>query len=222
MARDTATQWIIGLAIYFIVITLFMTGVGEFADDFDLTTSVTSTGGGTDYLNSGVSECGSPRLDKEYTPACSYLLEIGSINDNDTCSDYSGCEWKEKKIFLFWGTDDFTCSGDINSTAYNNGTLYSNFTAIRKWTKPVCGLSNLSDSQSLCEAFGCTWFGTGNLPELDNYKKAPKTIWKFISNIITFRVNFYTGLIPINVLLNFLLIWVPLLIMMFSFYILIR
>jgi len=228
MAEDKALQWIIACVVYFVLITIFMSAVTSFVTEYNLDNEyVTSSGGSSSYLNAGGTSCDGPRMVEglyytENNPLCSKLFDIGSVYNNDTCNDIRGCDWVEEKFLGFlWGTSDFTCKGTINGTAYNNGVQYANTTAMRVWTKPVCGLYNLSTSESLCEAMGCTYYSDGNLPEV-TYKKAPARIWGFVTNIITFRVNFYTGVPALNALLNLLLIWVPLIILMVSFFILLK
>ena len=229
MAEDKAIQWIVGFIIYFVFLIVFLAGINEVSAEYSLYDNevITSTGSAYDFLSVGSSICANPRSVEsiyysENNPSCEKLMEIGSVYDEESCNSVRGCNWEEKGYWswpLFSST--FVCDGYINDTAYNNGVDYSDFTIMTVWTKSVCGLENLSYSENLCETMGCTWYSSGSLPEV-TYKKAPAKIWNFIKNIITLRVQFHTGIIIINTLLNLLLIWIPLLIMMMSFFVLFK
>jgi len=235
MVRSVATKWIIGLVIYFVVLFLFMSMISQFSDDYHLEEGgiISSSGGGTGAIISA-GGCANPREElKESDAKCSSLMSLGTIYDNTSCEEINGCVWEEKNSILatitlgFLGTSTFTCRDNINVTFYNNnvtfgalgdgagGNAYS-------WlvTEDVCDLAGL-DERGLCQSFGCTWYYTDALENL-NYKKGIFVVLDVIGDIITFRVNFSTGSSSINALLTLFLIWIPLIILILSGYIMIR
>jgi len=221
MVNEKASKWVIGILIYFILLSSVFVLVANFRSEYSITDTdmYNSSGGNTDLIFAK-NLCASPRFDVGslsgnsyfqglerdlYNPRYSLLVEKGLINNNDTCEIYAGASWEEETFLFFWGTGSFTCKGIINQTFYNDGVSYANSTALGLWDKPVCGLSELQDDEVLCESFGCTYY-TEDL----------------IKDVTTLRVEFYTDNSLANGVLTFFLIWIPVIGLLLAIYEMIR
>jgi hypothetical protein len=243
MVNEKASKWVIGIVIYFILLSAVFVVVNGFKTEYDLDDDeyINSSGGG--YSGFEILSCSAPRFESGsadgsgwaglerdlYNPRYSLMFKEGLIYDQETCESYEGASWVEDKIFFFWGTGTYTCSGTINQTYYNDGVTYTNFTATGIWANPVCGLSALQESQDLCESFGCTFYTDSDIDDLQAELSSSANIvnkfWsvlKTIADILTLKLNFYTGNTYINGLLTFFLIWLPIIAMLFSIYELVR
>ena len=223
MGRSIATKWIIGLLMYFVVLFFFLSMINNLTSEYSLydDDTITSTGGSYGLNNVGV--CESPRENdlSKYDSKCSSLVDIGKIYDNVSCTGYEGCVWEETGKFLWiFGDSTYGCYENINTTHYNAGVNYTSYNPFGYVTDSVCEMSNLSN-EGMCSAFGCTWYPDNTFEEL-KYKEATSGVFNVIKNIITLRVTFATTNSGVNAILTFMLIWIPLIILILSGYIMIR
>ena len=208
MAREKAGMWIMGIIAYFLIISVVLTGLNKMTSEYSTTPEgLTYTTGGLGKSLNNLGGCDDPRLVNENNPECKLLMDIGSVYNNATCDSFNGCEWVTESSFFPWGESTVTCSGTINQTAYNNGENYTTFNLFGNWGDSVCGLYNLSQDKSTCQAFGCTWTSQNS----DDYIKVSKIagIWGIIKDVFTANINFGTSSTSLNTLLNFIFIVLP-------------
>ena len=243
MVNEKASKWVIGITIYFILLSALFIVVTGFRNEYNLNSDgyINSSGGG--YSGFELLSCSAPRFETGspqgsgwaglqrnlYNPRYSLLVREGLIYDQETCESYEDASWVEEKIFLFFGTGSFTCSGTIPQLYYNDNVAYTTFTATGVWGDPICGLSSLQNSKDLCESFGCTFYTDSEIDDLqEDLMSSANVITKFwkvlktIGDIATFRLDFYTGVNYINGLLTFFLIWLPIMGLLFAIYELVR
>jgi len=223
MARNVATKWIIGILIYFVVLFTYLSMINNTIIEYSLYDSnvISSTGGSYGFATLGT--CETPREDElsKYDIKCSSLVDIGKIVDNTSCLSYEGCSWVESGKFLgIFGTATFGCEGRFNTTYYNDGVNFTTINPFGYATDNICTMTNLSNSGT-CSAFGCTWYPDNTFEEM-NYKDATTGIFGIIGDIVTLRVNFATSNTAVNGVLTFFLIWIPLIILILSGYIMLR
>jgi len=208
MGRQHAGMWIIGLLGYFLIISVILTGIAKMDSEYGISTGTVSyTTGSLGKSLNNLGGCDDPRSVNENEPDCKYLIDVGSVYNNATCESFAGCSWVTESSFFLWGESTVTCSGTINQTAYNNGANYTTFNLFGNWADSVCGLYNLSQEKSTCEAFGCTWTAQGT----DDYIKVTKIagIWGIVKDVFTANINFGTSSTNLNTLLNFIFIVLP-------------
>jgi len=226
MARTVATKWIVGIVVYFIILFAFTYSVGVFSSEYNLEDGgiIGSSGGG--LVDTGINEtCMNPRQYINPLTGEQYLLNANDgkcnhlifINSSD-CDSLEGCTWvpsaEAPLILRLLGFPDYnaTCDGTIDKDYYGwNGTMYSRY--------DICELPDLNEST--CANLGCTW-NTNDAFDDIGYTNGFFVVAKIIGDIVTFRVNFSTGSAMINAILTFFLIWVPMIILILSGYVMIR
>ena len=226
MVRSVATKWIIGLVIYFVILFSFMSMIGTFANEYNLEEGgIISSSGGGDIAPEINETCMNPReyvnpiTGEQYLlnandKRCEHLIFINSTS----CDAIEGCSWSPSGVapwylaFLGFPDYDASCEGDVDIDYYGyNGSTFSRF--------DICELPDLTED--ICYDLGCTW-STDNAFDEIGYKNGFFVVAKVVGDIITFRLNFSTGSSGINALLTLILIWIPLMIMILSGYIMLR
>jgi hypothetical protein len=242
MVNEKASKWVLGIAIYFFILTFIFIVVGNISEEFNLE--------GQEYINSsgGISSilvqantCETPRfysLNLDYSNnqdshlGYQFLWSNGYIGDGEDCTFFDGASW-EKKSFLGIEWGDEICQGNINLTAYNDDTFFENTRFGGRLLafgteKSVCDLSELQNDDFLCESFGCLYVTESNLEFVEEIGTARKSLKGFTSvlktvwDIVTLKVNFTTGQSSINGILTFILIWCPIIALLLSIYELFR
>ena len=247
MARDSAVKWIIGLIIYFIFIFSFFFMVDSFTQDYNLyNTLITSRGGSLDLLHGSVS-CLPPRtvpyleenrrggIVAETSIRCRDTL---GVNDSSRCTTLEGCTWDSASWWeKFWfGTGEDTCKGTIswewlrsNDDNWGNST-YGIFVNILP-RDSICDLQMLQDDAELCISMGCRLsdeLSDEELSELLNPSgffgvvDSIKNFFSMIIDVFSLRLNFGFENVMINRLLGIFIIWLPLILLILSFVVLVR
>jgi hypothetical protein len=241
MATNKSSQWIIGIIIYFIMLSTVFGVVSNIQEEFDLDSqNYINSSGGTSSFGFYEGVCASPRFDATengniiiglserdvYDPNFNVFVTNGLIYDEETCLAYEGSSWEETVYIGFIHTGDYKCSGVINQTYYNYGNNYTdNVDSSSLWNEPVCGLAKLQDSKQLCLDFGCTYYTTEEAEAQLGEVKALSGLWsvgKVAWNVATLRLDFYTDSSLINGLLTFFLIWVEIIALILAIYEMVR
>ena len=199
-----------GIIAYFLIISTVLTGLNKMDSEYSITSDGLSyTTGGLGKSANNLGGCDDPREVGTWRNTCKALVELGSIYDNASCSSFVGCTWTADENWFGVPTGDYVCDGYINSTAYNQNTAFDGepISQFLGWSESACGLLNLSESESLCSKFGCTW--TSNTAK--DYIKISKIAgtWGIIKDVFTANINFGTSSTSLNTLLNFIFIVLP-------------
>ena len=239
MGRSIATKWIIGILIYFVILFLFLSMVNTAVSEYSLydDNTISSTGGSLNINN--IDNCGNPRTDAtgeslhSRDSHCRFLVYSGAVYDQTSCEAINGtCAWNEKSDWLDFftlgvlGSTYYTCEGAINITYYNDGEIFNgagfdyvgatdNF--VTNPSTDFCELAYLQDDRGICESWGCTWYPQGIVDDdaETGYRGALAGIWR----VLTLRVTFATDNTSLNALFTLIFIWIPLIIMLFSVWI---
>jgi len=244
MATEKASKWVIGIVIYFTILSTIIGLVNEFNEEYELEqTELIDTNIQTlSYIPDNFTICALPRFDQglltkgetynafrstAYLDNCIVLQEFGLTPNNDTCEQYVGCEWKEDTIFFIFGTGSFSCTGNIDLEYYNDNSTESVYGG-SIYDQQVCSLTQLNEDEELCKSFGCTFYDKETLDEVVAEAEKEKNtglsgvtskVWNIINkiwDIATFQISFGFSNSYLNALLSFILVWVPITALIFS------
>ena len=247
MARDSAVKWIIGLIIYFIFIFSLFFMVDSFTQDYNLNnTLITSRGGSLDLLDGSIS-CLSPRENPylednrkggsvaENSLRCRDTL---GVNDSTRCVSLEGCTWESSSWWERWwfGVEADTCKGTIDwEWLRMNDDKWEDLTfGVFSNTLPrpsVCDLQKCQDDNELCITMGCRLIEDLSDDELKELLNPSgffgivdniKNVFSMIVDVFSLRLNFGFQSVMVNKLLGVFIIWLPLLLLILSFVVLIR
>ena len=215
MATDTAGKWIIGILIYYVVLFAIVTFISSFVSTYDVSdSSVTYSGGSAGISSVNFGGCEEPRSVYAYSKSCKKLMDIGSVYNNETCSQVSGCSWETETSWFGWGESTVTCTGTINTTAYNGGVSAGTTTFLTGLSTSICDLSNLSTDSHLCQFMGCSWNAQGT-DDLLTFKGIGG-VGTLIKDIVTLNIQFSSSSQTLNTMLNFIFIVLPLILLIIA------
>jgi len=230
MDRSTATKWMVGLLIYFVLISIMFLGVNSIGTTKEIGSN------GSSFLSRNLTDgsClprGEVRFGRYLRANCQDLMVIGDINNENTCGNVTGCSWETVTSWWGFGSTSESCVGTWDIKLYNDGSekLYSEFYDLEyDALSPIikagvgnrigyCGLSEFQVDANLCESFGCKYeFQDEGEPT------GFRAISSFFKDIITMQVNFGFETKIINTILTLMFLTLPLLIFGISIYIMIR
>lgn len=202
MASDTAGKWLLGLVIYFFIMITIVTYASNMNSD------VTYSGG--TLPTEKETYCDSPRVmyDQNFdlinnpyvnTKECESTLGIYSQN---ACEFINGCIWDNVTTGFLWWTDTIvTCTGDVNTSYYNNGTT----------TSRVCNMQDADNiSSGLCSMLGCTPYVESSIQQGNK-----QGVFDTIYEMATFQVD--VGLPDAyEYLFSFVFFYLPLIILILA------
>jgi hypothetical protein len=163
------------------------------------------------------------------------------VTGNDTCSGIHGCNWVAKNVSVitqFWWwitfsntTSQPTCLGNINGSYYNISTytspLFHQYNVASNEgrsfgnTGSACSDPAVIKNETLCEMLSCTWRDDGTISDFTSSKiKMDSSLlgvmWNTVSELFTFRFDFGFDNAFITYFLNFLVFWLPLILLGFA------
>jgi len=227
MGEFKASNWIIGLVIYFFLLFLFLTyleasrSVLSF-NSFEST--VTDPGWknqGNVFLTGGLSEhCdgtgGGRSMNFLQNIQCNQLNL--DPEDYNTCNNITGCVWNNRSSFFGLFVSDPICSGIVDKTVYN----------ITGGLNTYCQSTGLQSPEN-CSLFKCDWINPNNIATdtkgtsfSGNEPLGATTgsnIWNTIKFMSTFRYDL--GLGYFNYIFIILFFWLPTVALVLSIYFLI-
>ena len=248
LARSVGAKWVIILIIYFIsLFSLFyiienVSGIYSLGEGL-----ITSRGGTLDLISSGEVSCIDPRiipfLEEErkggIVPENSIkCLDTLGVNDSSLCNYFPGCTWESSSWWeRFWfGVEQDTCKGNINFTWLTENDdkwselTFANFnTALPR--PSVCNLQRCQDEPDTCINLGCQLvesLGDEELEELLNPSgflgvvNSVRNFFRMIVDVFSLRLNFGFQTQFLNTLLGVILIWLPLILLILAFIIIVR
>lgn len=219
MAKLWALGTVIGIAGYFLFLTLFTTYGGAFAQEFNLQAGNITQNVNISEVIVGQSYCDYPRYrystDGQGTRFLFNLdnldcsVSVGALGE-DSCNSIAGCSWSNTSNFLWFTTQSQSCTGQINKTFYNDGVPTE---------KDICLIDGLqgNGNENTCAILGCTSYepknneGYGSVGFLDVVQQ--------ISDLYTFRYDFgFEGFL--QVISTLFLVYLPSIILLGAIYIL--
>lgn len=158
MADGVAIHWIVGLAVYFMVLFALVYGVnGAFG------TSISNGNEPSSLLYNSTPQCGGDRQGSElFGQRASGSLRCEDLiaDTQQACELFSGCTWTNTSTYLWIFEREVPayCEGSINATSLGineNELLLGYYTGYN-----ICNISGL-DTAPKCEIFACEW-GSSN------------------------------------------------------------
>lgn len=169
------------------------------------------------------------------------------VTDENSCLSINGCSWENPNNpwWDFWTTTQpETCTGYINVTEYDIETT-SYVLGSRPYVAShlnddldknlganfgnVCYHPNVINNQSLCQLFSCSWTEQTLNFDLETNSFSPSrptsminTIWSTVGAMFTLRFDWGIEGDYYNQLLNLFLIYIPLIIVIFGIYVMVR
>jgi len=228
MGESRAGSWVALLVVYFAIFIFTVHAVASSQIAIMNTTNLNASNSLLLGLDATGGTCDVPRLEPTaYSNSnrlltCKYLVDVNLVYDNASCSSYNGCTWETKTAWWdingIFQTSVETCTGNINATYYNaNNPVDTAFSgsAIAGFYSNVCnGLSNLSQSGSMCQSFGCTWATMGIDGSVNSLQV--NSFWDTIKALFTFQTDI--GLDSYNWIFNLFFFWIPLILLIIALY----
>jgi len=241
--QAVAGVWFVAIAIYFI---FFILGVYSAENIANGTSNTTLTNSDIDSINFnniiGTTICENPRY--YYNPDTAeesiynnaqndrlFCEESVGIFSQTSCESIAGCTWENVTSgwWIFSSTDDATCMGDINASAYgidvndgfigrprvaphNNTGVWATYTPFSDAS--VCTHPNVENNKTLCDLFSCSW----TTISAETGFNSAGDIYSTIGDIFTFRYDFGLSNNGVKFFLNFFFVVLPLLILIISIY----
>lgn len=235
---DNSVKIIGLLVLYFALLGTILTLVSDLTgDDLGITTTNLTTGyycGDPRTVYDGLNPDGIPPESingpNQYFSFAS-SLECGNtkgVRSETDCLTISGCSWESSGIL--WWESDYTCDGHTNySINYTTDFLFNDRYAYTDGEKvSVCDYPTILTNQTLCEAFSCDWRyvdpsdDTGGFDSLDPNANINRGV---VGNVMStiggmFTLRFDYGFTDDNAsrILNFLLFWIPFIILLIVLY----
>lgn len=217
-----AAKWLIILSTYFVALFFIFSLASSFTTDYDLSLDNVSYSGGSNTISGQTNAyCTGPRFDDNTDNneiSAAPLVKHGYITDEASCNDYEGLYWENETTFFFGLFNSASgCFGNLNVTHYNDGVEYTGTTYLNRiLSDPLNDLTLVNSSQGVCELLGFKWSTAST--RLTDAKTT--TAIGLLVDVATFDVSISTSYPILNVLFSFLVIWLPLILMIISAYML--
>ena len=222
MSKAWAGKLLLGLIGYFTIFVLIITYGSSVAESFG-----GSIGGETTFdvsLNStfgSQSSCSFPRYRyNQNGDSSKYIFDInnldcdisaGAISPN-VCDYIEGCNWANTTTgWLWFSSTTQHCNGTINQTYYNDGEIN---------TENFCNMDGLQgDTETnTCGVLGCTSYAPRNDAKGGVLK--PLVMLDTVGNLFLFRYDFGFETDLYDWITNFIIFYIPFLLLIMSIYIL--
>lgn len=240
MAELKAGSWLIAVLMYFTFFILIVNSVSDLSSD-----SYNSTITNNDFSSLTANKiCSNPRYyvnsNQEIKSYNNWrdsrldCIESKGVFSQSECEKIEGCSWSTiNATSYFFGLFSIdgqtTCTGYINASYYNvdssdgkhvdsHKTSQSNLWGLAPiWSNSPCFSENVLFNHSSCNTFGCSWTDYDSSENL----KATNFISTF-GTIFSFSYDFGMTNSGLKLFFNLLFVFVPLLIILFATYFLIR
>lgn len=224
---DYPIKPLVGLLVYFLILTFVVTITNNVSTDFSLDAEYNSSGGiynesatsFTEYADNPrfeslrYQDIKMPRFNLERNLQPTPMVATGLIYNNETCESYEGFSWEVTNWLVSWlpgVSDSFGCTGILDIAYYIGDPPPENY-SFREGG--VCSMPNVTYDRNVAESLGCTWYSVELQQQLQQEELQQErdfnTIWGGLRKIATFDLDFNLDNTFLNFILNFVLIGLP-------------
>ena len=185
---------------------------------------------------------------KPYLSQLECRFSRGVLSEQD-CLAIEGCSWSApphgilrriltlEGLIPIFGEDDDTCIGTIAADHYNINTTTSILSThvaehvnsqLNFGRGSICTHPNVIYNITACELFSCTWLTNARISqlkqeqiEIEASRSTVRKIMTMTSDMFTLRFDFGFENDLITYILNFLIFWLPLILLIFAVYLMI-
>ena len=246
MGSGTGAKWVAMIALYFTVMlfivglvnTTMGTSIGEEVD-----TSGTYCGSPREiyepYNPNPIDQSELGWIYRNYYEAHIDCEKSQGILGQDICEDIDGCTWDSPNNWFqnLFGSADDTCTGQMNHTFILVdgtqpigllGTGIADYTdASGETSKFICTHPDVYENETLCNELSCTWKYRDAISDFETSDIEPKlsllgSIWEVTKDLVSFKFDFGFEDTSANFILNFLIFYLPLILLGLAIYVMVR